>query len=201
MKFQTDLLFPTPVQIVDLENKDLCVNTADLILKKIPADFKSNLNTAFTTTDTLHLESSFETIKNTVINLAEQYSTNVLGLEKDSLVLNAMWANVRKNYSKHHIHQHPNSFVSGVMYLQIPTDTELDTFFFVDPRPAKNMFHGIFEKESPISNRSWWYTPKEGCVIMFPSWLEHGTDEFFSTTNNYRISLSFNLILKKFIRH
>ena len=147
------------------------------------------------------MESSFETIKNTVINLAEQYSTNVLGLEKDSLVLNAMWANVRKNYSKHHIHQHPNSFVSGVMYLQIPTDTELDTFFFVDPRPAKNMFHGIFEKESPISNRSWWYTPKEGCVIMFPSWLEHGTDEFFSTTNNYRISLSFNLILKKFIRH
>ena len=38
------------------------------------------------------------------------------------------------------------------------------------------------------------YTPKEGKILLFPGWLEHGVKT--NLTDNVRMSLSFNVYFK-----
>lgn len=201
MKNKVDYLFPTPVGIFDIEDISLCQHYSKIILEMYNNGEIQGRPEAATTKNYLHNLVSFKILLDKINPIVKEFSEETLGLEKDSLLMTDMWSNIRYSGSKHHIHQHPNSFISGVIYLSIPDSTEPGNIFFVDPRPAKNMMHGIHTKQSPISDRSWWYTPKTGIVLLFPSWLEHGTDEFYSDSTEPRISLSFNFILNKFISH
>jgi uncharacterized protein (TIGR02466 family) len=195
-----DLLFPTPVKITNIQNYDFCNKVSNFVLEQIDNEFKINNNKVFTTSEDLQKNNNFNFFADFIKQEVEDFSINSLGLDQDSLELSAIWSNVRKSSTKHHIHQHPNSFVSGIFYANVPETESPGDLFFIDPRPAKNMFHGIFKKNSPISDRMWVYKPQTGILIIFPSWLEHGTDDYFSRGNeDYRISVSFNFILTKFI--
>jgi uncharacterized protein (TIGR02466 family) len=202
MRTQIDYLFPTPVGIFDLENNVICQDYSNLVLDMYQKERVVGKTNAATTLDNLHTLDNFKNLLDLINPVVAKFSEETLGLEPESLLMTAMWSNIRYSGSKHHIHQHPNSFVSGVIYLSVPNDAiEPGNLFFVDPRPAKNMMHGIYTNQSPISDRTWWYTPKTGIMILFPSWLEHGTDEYYSNSSVPRISLSFNFILNKFISH
>jgi uncharacterized protein (TIGR02466 family) len=198
---QLDYLFPTPIGIYNLLDNSLCEKYSNLILNDYRSQIINKTSTAITTRDDLHNQDVFKGIIEIINPIVDDFSEEILGLEKNSLMMTAMWSNIRYSGSKHHVHQHPNSFLSGVLYLSVSESIDPGNIFFVDPRPAKNMFHGIFTKQSPISDRTWWYIPKTGVMLLFPSWLEHGTDEYLCSSNNPRISLSFNFVLNKFISH
>jgi len=62
----------------------------------------------------------------------------------------------------------------------------------------------IFRNPNFMLNASWCYnsileleyiTPEEGMLILFPSWLLHNTEP--NTTDNERISISFNLLFSR----
>ncbi len=195
---KVDYVFPTPIGInsIDLE---VCKQSSSFIKNLILENktYADPSNRCNTTQDDLYTMEEFQPLYKLIDEQVKQYSSEVLKIENDSLEISGMWSNIHKSGSKHHNHLHPNSFVSGVVYLQIPKCELEGSIIFKDPRQAKLMSMADFTGNSAISDISWWYKPITGMILLFPSWLEHGTDQFVVDSDEVRISLSFNYVLKK----
>jgi uncharacterized protein (TIGR02466 family) len=186
--------FSTPIGIFEIK-KNIYSNLSDVLLKFVEENDPTSLS--FTTNDCLHLDSQFYFLKNYIDQKVKDFSEQTLGIDFNDLKMSCMWGNIQKDNSIHPMHQHPNSFLSGVFYLQIPESYEEGRLVFEDPRTAKNMQFADFKKKSCISDRSIWISPKEGLLVLFPSWLSHGTHRFLSKKQESRMSISFNYIVTK----
>ena len=191
--------FSTPIGIFQLD-ENLCTETAKSVkdINNSDEDGVYRYYTySITSPDNLHTRKEFVPLVSSIQPHVDNFVETVLGISKDDFRMTCMWANSHSSGSKQHIHPHPNSFLSGVVYLQCPPAKEIGKLSFNDPRPAKNMFYPDFIKESCISNHTLLVEPKLGMLLLFPSWLEHGTDEFVSDTDEHRIGISFNYVLTK----
>ena len=109
-------------------------------------------------------------------------------------VLGNMWANINPPGGMNRAHQHPNSLWSGVYYIKAPKNCghlKID-----DPRASAAMYRPR-RKKGKLPERLWrehHYEPKDGRVIMFPSWLMHCVDP--NESKDIRISVSFNFLQK-----
>jgi uncharacterized protein (TIGR02466 family) len=184
------LQFATPIGSFNID-KTMC----DEFSQKIHPLLIASDDVAEHTADALNTIEEFSPLVNIIDYCVEQYSLEAIGVDKNDLRLTGMWANAHSSGSLHQIHQHPNSFISGVLYLQIPECEHEGELIFVDPRPAKNMTFADFKKDTCMSNRTIKVTPHTGLLLLFPSWLEHGTSTFLTKTREKRISLSFNYFL------
>ena len=107
-------------------------------------------------------------------------------LPEAKLSITECWGTVSHKFQKHHRHTHPNSILSGIVYL---TDSDAATEFYLD-NPfnwAHDVIHTAKDGFSKVQVK---VTPSAGKVIIFPSNLEHGTAANLS--NDKRITLSFN---------
>lgn len=94
-------------------------------------------------------------------------------------------------------HGHPESLFSGVVYLQVPTGAENRSHRHA---PGSLCFYGDGVREaSGLDSRSQAhelatlsFLPQRGDVILFPSYLWHGTVPFVS--DEQRICLAFNVV-------
>ena len=88
------------------------------------------------------------------------------------------WCVVLKKGGHQKRHIHPESLVSGVIYIKLPTESA-----------DKNKKEGnlVFP-----SNNMKMVTPKEGMAVLFPSYLPHETVPI--STDDERICIAFNLI-------
>jgi uncharacterized protein (TIGR02466 family) len=192
--------FATPVGMF-YSDDNLKFSVKHEVLKIINDQKENNLkylDISKTTPDDLHLRDQFKSLLLFIDEKTKLFSEEVLGIKKDDLKISGMWSNVHTLGSKHHYHQHPNSFVSGVYYPDFTQCEDIGKIVFVDPRQAKNMVYADFVKSSCISNRNIWVTPEPGLLLLFPSWLEHGTEPFRSNnSSDVRISVSFNYQLNR----
>ena len=191
--------FATPIGMFYSE-EDLGLRTYNSVLKIVENENEDNFtyrSISKTTPDNLHLREEFSDFLKFIEDKTKKFAEDVLGVKMSDLAMSGMWSNVHKPGSKHHNHQHPNSFISGVFYPFCPDCEDIGNIIFIDPRQAKNMVHADFFKSSCISNRNIWVTPKSGLLLIFPSWLEHGTDPFIGNTEDRRVAISFNYQLKK----
>ena len=102
-----------------------------------------------------------------------------------NLKITQSWVNFSKTGQYHHKHAHPNSFVSGVYYLQTNLDDKI--FFY------KNQYEQIkfpTDNWNAYNSESWWFDAKAGELILFPSSLTHMVPTVRGDVT--RISLSFN---------
>lgn len=109
------------------------------------------------------------------------------GLE---LQLTQSWMNTTKPGQVHHNHYHPNSIVSGVMYINAIDDK--DRIMLLDPTPVPYKFtvkeHNLFNSEE------YHLSVKTGDIVLFPSLMFHGVPPV--TANHDRVSLAFNSFWK-----
>ena len=91
----------------------------------------------------------------------------------------------------HHEHSHPNSYISGVYYIN--TNKEIDNITFLKPNWYATIVPSIV-KYNTFNSSSWTLDVETQDIILFPSFLSHkvGTKK----ENNKRISLAFNVFLK-----
>jgi uncharacterized protein (TIGR02466 family) len=95
------------------------------------------------------------------------------------------WLNYSEQGQFHHKHAHPNSFVSGVFYINTNPD---DRIYFYKDGYEQIKFP---PKEWNIYNsESWWFEAITGRLILFPSSLQHMVPNVQG--EDVRISLSFN---------
>jgi uncharacterized protein (TIGR02466 family) len=145
----------------------------------------------------LHQRQSFAEF-NSVIETNVLAVANCLhwDLQKFSLELKGCWAIVNGKLASNSVHNHPNSILSGVYYLQAPENSGVISF--ADPRPAAQML------VPPMTEYSLWtlpkisYQPQAGTMLLFPSWLLHGVE--MNMSRELRISLSFNIGMSPLVK-
>jgi len=194
-------LFPTPIGVAIFDQRTEFKEYATLVFGQLTPENIQCLSDigVSPTVDDLHLKPEFQGLVTLIKNEADEFFKEELGIDPDDLRMECMWANVQIDGCRHHAHVHPNSFYSGVVYLDIPDTNVKDpgSIFFVDPRPAKLMQHANYSKAHGLSYRSKGIKPETGMMLLFPSWLEHGTEVCKIGIGKYRVSLSFNYALLK----
>jgi uncharacterized protein (TIGR02466 family) len=111
-----------------------------------------------------------------------------LKVEPREMLITGCWANVGAPGATHTPHTHPNNFLSGVYYLSAPTGGNRITFD--DPRPHTFVLSPMVS-EITLENSSFInVTVAEGCLLLFPAWLQHRVHENRSAVE--RVSVAFN---------
>jgi len=104
-----------------------------------------------------------------------------------------MWVNVLDAGGHQAMHNHANSFISGVVYLT-PTHPGSTTVFMRSPGGTDFMFRNDHKGMTPSEfNADKWISPQPqpGDMVLFPSYLMHAVPP---NQGERRISLAFNAI-------
>jgi hypothetical protein len=104
-----------------------------------------------------------------------------------------MWVNVLERGGRQAMHNHANSFVSGVIYLT-PTHPDSRTVFMKSPGGHDFAFRNDHAAMTPgpYSSDKWISPePQPGDMVLFPSYLMHAVPP---NAGERRISVAFNAI-------
>ena len=112
--------------------------------------------------------------------------------EKQIVKINNMWAIINTGGAANLRHQHGNSTISGAYYVRAPINS--GDIVFYDPRPAPIYSHPNTIGSNFLNAQINSISPKEGALVLFPSYLDHSVNENLS--NDERIVISFNIIVQ-----
>jgi uncharacterized protein (TIGR02466 family) len=128
-------------------------------------------------------------LKNNLESKLQKYFFEIFKTESATPYITQSWLNFTYKNQFHHEHNHPNSFLSGVFYLNAVED---DKIFF--HKHNDHMFEFEPQEFNLFNSHKWWIPVKTNDVIFFPSRLNHevGVNE----TDECRISLAFNTFIK-----
>jgi uncharacterized protein (TIGR02466 family) len=102
-----------------------------------------------------------------------------------------LWINVNKPGCSNKSHMHPQAIISGVYYISVPKNSG-DLIF---ENPIGNLMSSYLPKAyvnsyDRYNSSAWNVSPKDGFLVLFPSWLGHSVD--VNNSKEDRISISFN---------
>jgi uncharacterized protein (TIGR02466 family) len=100
------------------------------------------------------------------------------------------WLNYTETNQYHHKHQHPNSLVSGVFYINCHEEHDKIKFF----KDSYKIVRPEVKNWNLWNSETWWFPVKTGDIILFPSSLTHMVET--KQGDNTRISLAFNIFIK-----
>ena len=180
-------LFPTPVMIIsdvvtEEERIDVLSKVKSATYSCHGALFGDAKSTHHTTQDINNL------IGDDILSRLEEHANHfasTVGIPP--VTIYNTWANIQNKDSNLKHHTHPNSEVSGALYLNV--DNNAGSITFMNPNPYVKYQHYCADTEHNF--KSFWFKPKNGNLILFPSWLEHGS---FDNEMEDRCCVSFNTI-------
>ncbi len=123
-------------------------------------------------------------IKNRLIDQVSKYGM-VYGVGNNLKVYN-IWSNIQNSGSILNEHSHPNSIVSGALYINVNDSCSIT---FHNPNPYIYFTH--FVERTAFSFEWQQYPVKNGDLLLFPSWLKHGHHDHVNEMDN-RVVISFN---------
>ena len=180
-------LFPTPIMLVDMSSIKCKSKLLEIIdnTPSEPHDLVENGKSSFTTAPIL-FHPQLKELNDTIHFHLDEYAKH-LGLRKLRVTNN--WFNIMDQGSKVVRHRHEGSLVSGAYYPRAPEgSTKLN---FVNPLIPFRMTE-IYSHDTPYSGFGQNVECIEDLMVLFPSWLEHFTEEN-NTTN--RTVISFNTMI------
>lgn len=108
--------------------------------------------------------------------------------QMEYLKINLMWANKSEHLQWHHPHTHPNSILSGIIYIQGEVGS---TWFSRSSDYDIRARYDVILPDPQIIHKQ---KPENGTLLIFPSTLMHSVDENKSSQD--RITMSFNTFFK-----
>ena len=133
-------------------------------------------------------------LKNWIQSCIDDYFNIIICSSEDfEPYVTISWLNYAEEKQYHHKHDHGNSIISGVLYIDADEMTDNITFH-------KNLCNGypyikFRPSEYNLYNSDDWTVPvQKQKLILFPSTLQHSVSNL--TSNKTRISLSFNVFVK-----
>lgn len=106
-----------------------------------------------------------------------------------TLVMPELWVNVNGPNSFNQLHTHPNSLISGVYYAKTPENS--GELILHDPRKQASVYQAPLAGRNFRNVHQYQVEPREGRLVLFPAWLEHGVGQNLSQEE--RVSFSFNI--------
>ena len=133
----------------------------------------------------------FLNLKKELLMVVEDYYEKVICTSNEiKPFITQSWLNHIKENESHHKHYHSNSYVSGVLYIDV--DENNDKIWF-----HKDKYEALKPKiKEPhlFNSRHWFFPVKNYDIILFPSHLSHSVET--KSEKNIRISLAFNTFFK-----
>lgn len=175
-------LFPTPVAKFQLGRNFLDAELDFLNLQPM----HENMSNTISENRYVLKDDSMKQLREFVESSLKEYLSAILAPKFDvSLRLTQSWVNLTKEGQFHHKHNHPNSFLSGVLYIKANRDKD-KICFYRDSYPQIKLSTDTY---NPFNSESWWLEVDTGDLLLFPSNLTHMVQ---SVVGEDRMSLSFN---------
>ena len=189
-------LFPTPVFHFRVENyQELNTELENYILNLKKKDEKgikkSNAGGWHSYNFDINNDNTAKKFAKIFEEFYKKIIINKMGWKYDSnkVKMEAMWSIINKKGSFNIQHNHPNSYLSAAYYVRHPEKSGNIRFF--DPREQKNIRYPKIKKYTDLSAVIIEKDPKEGDLLIFPSYLYHSVGENLSEDD--RIIVSFNV--------
>lgn len=189
-------LFPTPVQIY---SDFLTIEEARKIFlyckQQKSTSHTSFLGNAVSSHDDdrnflLEINKLFPDIYDKLETAIENY-TSLTGLRKQK-IFNS-WFNIQQKGSVLKSHLHANCILSGALYINV--DDHSTRLYFTNPNNFVKYFEYNYDTLTDYNFEYFYITPKIGDLVIFPSWLEHGSNGNQNLTDD-RTVISFNTSLR-----
>jgi uncharacterized protein (TIGR02466 family) len=184
-----ELLFPTPVMFSGI-GREFTKKELAYIESHSSATYPNEGNDTSNNTYILN-EPEMADLNKIVTEWLNEYLKRVYKPKYPAeAFLTQSWLNWTKKGGFHHKHQHPNSFISGVLY--ISTDSTKDSITFYTSDYKQLQLHS--DTPDIMNSNSWGFGVKTGGIIIFPSSLIHRVKDVIA--DDVRISLAFNSFIK-----
>lgn len=130
-------------------------------------------------------------LKEKIVENLNYYVYNILEIQPNvTFKLLTSWAVKMEKGNWGQRHSHPNSILSGVVYINTPPNCGDIAFY----KNHSNIFPEALTVEylqwNSLNSKAWAYSPSEGDILIFPSHLEHSMN--VNTSNSDRYSVAFN---------
>lgn len=170
-------IFRTPI---DLSNLDLS-----------KVKWARNYNNWISENQDVLDQPDFQNLREQVYGGLSEYFYGIMNARNNvEIYITESWFNKTEKGQSHHRHWHPNSLVSGIVYIA-SEGTSGSTRFITSQ--FDTIEYNI--SESNIYNsRSWSIVPEVNTMMLFPSNVEHLVEEYLG--DSPRITLSFNTFVK-----
>ena len=195
LNYKTLNLFPSSIHILEIDNFD---NYKDQIVKDIydekdkDSEGRKLSNIGGWQSNSVGIEDCKSTfIKKIMVEslIGFKPMSNMTYMKVEG------WTNINKPGDYNKLHDHPVSELSGVLWIKTPKES--GDIRFVHPE-IFNKFQELDSytedfKYNSNSYMTYYFHPKEGKLLIFPSSLEHEVEKNKSSED--RISYSFNIRL------
>jgi len=117
----------------------------------------------------------------------DRYFTTVFDTSNPvTLAITQSWLSVTRKGESHHTHTHPNSVVSGVLYINLAPQDGINFY-----RNDDLLWYELIPRQQNYYNAYRYFVQTQvGDLVLFPSHVKHGVREV--TEEVERVSLAFN---------
>tara|TARA_R100001129_G_scaffold98845_3_gene67258 strand:+ start:1708 stop:2316 length:609 start_codon:yes stop_codon:yes gene_type:complete len=188
MKWRIQSLFPTALFVDKLDFK---LNKKQLKYTKTCERKQNTFNISSSNSYVLNLD-LFKNLKEKIEEKVAHYLLDIdFAPHNINFFITQSWFNYTKENQAHHEHEHPNSYLSGVYY--IDADKKLDSIMFINKRYTGQISLPATEYND-YNSKSYKLPVSTGDIILFPSSTTHKVNT--KKGKNERLSLAFNVFIK-----
>jgi uncharacterized protein (TIGR02466 family) len=190
MESKINSLFPVPVYFSNLDRK---LTTKELsFINKTKLDVYKNEGNTTSNDNYILNQKDFKDLKIELdLRIQDYFDKIICPANNITPYITQSWLNYTETSQYHHKHEHPNSLVSGVFYINC--NEEFDKIKFFNDNTYK-VIRPETKNYNLWNSNTWWFSVKTGDIILFPSSLTHMVETKQGT--NTRISLAFNVFIK-----
>jgi len=194
---QMRLLFPTPMFTGMLPDLSLC-DRIEAFLRMLQKSGVGSFSTprqsaTYMTPDDLHTRPEMKELVDIVLLEAGKIF-DTLGVARDSHYINSMWGNITHPNLFQNAHVHPNSLLSGLVYIKTPEKCG-GTSFASHRRFTKN-FEPNYTNRNELNSDMFVVRPEKGRMLFWPSDIPHSVERGDADESEDRITLPFNIMIK-----
>ncbi len=189
-----NLLFPTPIWTINLNNyKNINEDMYNFIKAEQTKDQKGINKSNIKGWHSMNFDLKEEQPKNFINFISPSIEQVMIDMnwekEKQMIKISNMWAIINTGGSTNLRHQHGNSTISGAYYVRAPKGC--GDIVFYDPRPAPVYSYPKAISSNLLNAQVNGISPKEGALVLFPSYVDHSVNE--NKSSDERIVISFNI--------
>ncbi len=182
-------LFPTALGVYKI-NRQFNLNEMQFVLDSYRTKVFTGTNSISSNTYVLNSMEMLD-IKKFIDDSISKYLSEVDPLPSTSnLYITQSWLTFTETEEYHHIHNHPNSYLSGVLYIKQQSSN--NKIFFRHPKQRDILIEKTIY--TPFNSEEYSINSEEGTLLLFPSYIEHYVEKYKGSSP--RISLAFNTFIK-----
>jgi uncharacterized protein (TIGR02466 family) len=179
-------LFPTPLYINNIN--DLLINQQKDYLLNLPKIL--NMGNLRSESGYIFEYPLFAELKKTINEHIKEYVNIVYPNSNLDVYITQSWANYTEPNQYHHKHSHPNSFISGVFYVNAIKNEDMIKFY----KDLPFIYQINHNQPNNYNSGDVAILVETGDLVLFPSNFTHNVPP--TTSKETRISVSFNTFIK-----